>query len=296
MPASSAAPRPSRNTIVVTLLVIGLLAIAVIVRLLSNGGDLLSESATRCDATGNSYTLTPEQVSNAAAISAVALQRDLPERAVTIALATALQESKLKNLDYGDRDSVGLFQQRESQGWGAKNDLQDPEYAAGKFYDELVKVDNWQTRPLTEVAQAVQRSAYPDAYAKWETTAQSLSDALFGTTPASLTCQYDKPDPSVYDIPNESASTDLTPATATAALTKELPGRQVSTLDPTHIVVTAADAQSGWQSASWLVANSQRLGITAVSFDGKTWHKDKLEWKAESAALPTQVTATISSE
>ena len=76
-----------------------------------------------------------------------------------IALATAQQESRLRNLDYGDRDSLGLFQQRPSQGWGTEAQVQDPVYAAGKFYDGLVKVPDWETGRLTEIAQAVQRSA-----------------------------------------------------------------------------------------------------------------------------------------
>ena len=82
--------------------------------------------------------VTPEQAGNAATISAVAVSRGLSSRATTIAIATALQESKLRNLRYGDRDSVGLFQQRPSQGWGTVEQILDPVYASNAFYNKLV--------------------------------------------------------------------------------------------------------------------------------------------------------------
>jgi hypothetical protein len=122
--------------------------------------------------------LNASQMANAATIAAVGIRRDLPERAVTVALATALQESKLENLDDGDRDSVGLFQQRPSAGWGSVRDLMRPEYAARRFYRKLVKVRDWQRMELTAAAQAVQGSAFPAAYAKHEARAQRVVDAL----------------------------------------------------------------------------------------------------------------------
>ena len=108
----------------------------------------------------------------------MAHDRGLPERAVVIALATAQQESRLRNLDYGDRDSLGLFQQRPSQGWGTEGQVQDPAYAAGKFYDHLVQVPGWDTGRLTDVAQAVQRSGFPEAYQQWEPMATELAAVL----------------------------------------------------------------------------------------------------------------------
>src|SRR2546423_3068548 len=98
-------------------------------------------------------SVSTEQAGNAATIAAVAVRRGLPRRAAAIAIATAMQESKLRNLAYGDRDSVGLFQQRPSMGWGSAAQIRDPVYAAGKFYDELVHVPGWAHRPLTEAAQ-----------------------------------------------------------------------------------------------------------------------------------------------
>ncbi|PZG13458.1 peptidase M23 [Micromonospora craterilacus] len=121
---------------------------------------------------------TDEQVSNAAAIVTTGAHLAVPVRGWVIAVATAMQESSLRNLPGGDRDSVGLFQQRPSQGWGTPTQLQDPVYAAGKFYGALLTIDGWQNMPLTEAAQAVQISAYPDAYAKWEGPATALVIAV----------------------------------------------------------------------------------------------------------------------
>ena len=131
-----------------------------------------------CLVSGSSLTLTTEQVTNAVVIAGVAHDRGLPERALVIALATAQQESRLRNLDYGDRDSLGLFQQRPSQGWGTEAQVQDPGYAAGKFFDHLVQVPGWDTGRLTDVAQAVQRSGFPEAYQQWEPMATELAAVL----------------------------------------------------------------------------------------------------------------------
>jgi hypothetical protein len=135
-------------------------------------------SAQSCTVPDTSVTLTPDQLQNARTIAAVAQERGLPERAVVIALATAMQESTLRNLDHGDRDSLGLFQQRPSQGWGTPEQVQDPVYAAGKFYDGLVQIPNWESGELTRVADAVQRSAFPLAYGRWTEFAESLTKVV----------------------------------------------------------------------------------------------------------------------
>ncbi|MEU6535441.1 heavy metal transporter [Streptomyces sp. NPDC047000] len=139
--------------------------------------------------TGPVYEFSPEQAVNAATIAAVGTGRGMPQRAVTIALATALQESGLRNIESGDRDSLGLFQQRPSQGWGTEKQIMDPSYAAGIFYEHLVRVPGYTGLPLTVAAQRVQRSGYPEAYAKHETDATLLSAALTGHAAATLTCQ-----------------------------------------------------------------------------------------------------------
>jgi murein DD-endopeptidase MepM/ murein hydrolase activator NlpD len=124
----------------------------------------------------------PLQVANAATIIAVGRQLNVPSRGWIVALATAMQESSLNNLDHGDRDSLGLFQQRPSQGWGTPAQVTDPVYAATRFYRRLLTVDGWQNLPVTEAAQAVQISGLPDAYARWETDATTLVTALAGAS------------------------------------------------------------------------------------------------------------------
>ncbi|MCW8383933.1 C40 family peptidase [Streptomyces justiciae] len=116
--------------------------------------------------------LTSEQTRNAEIIISVGAK--LPVRARVVAIATAMQESGLRNLDHGDRDSVGLFQQRPSQGWGSREEIMDPYYSSRQFYDHLVKVRDWQKMPVTDAAQAVQRSGFPDAYAKHENKAVQI--------------------------------------------------------------------------------------------------------------------------
>ncbi len=140
--------------------------------------------------------ITGEQAENATLITAIGVQRGLPARAASIALATAYQESKIENIDYGDRDSVGLFQQRPSQGWGTKEQLLDPVYATNAFYDALVKIDDYESMEITEAAQAVQRSAYPDAYADHEADARALASALSGNSPAAFWCDLEGGAPS----------------------------------------------------------------------------------------------------
>ncbi|WP_232109785.1 hypothetical protein [Streptomyces buecherae] len=139
-------------------------------------------------ADGQRLELDPEQSRHAATIAAVAASRGLPDRAVTIALATAMQESGLHNIRRGDRDSLGLFQQRPSQGWGTTRQILDPVYASGKFFDDLVKVPGYSRLPLTVAAQRVQFSGFPQAYAKHEAKARLLTASLTGHLAASFRC------------------------------------------------------------------------------------------------------------
>ena len=124
----------------------------------------------------------PQQLANAAVIVQVGQEMGVPERGQRIALATAMQESALRNLDVGDRDSLGLFQQRPSQGWGTPAQVRDPRYAAGKFYAALLRVRNWVELPMWQAAQAVQRSAYPTAYDKYADAAALVLGAVRGLT------------------------------------------------------------------------------------------------------------------
>jgi hypothetical protein len=122
--------------------------------------------------------LSDEQVDNAKAIIAATKKSGMDERAAVVAIATSLQESKLENLGHlgylNDHDSLGLFQQRPSVGWGTPEQVTDPQYATTAFLTGLNNVDGWQDMPLTDAAQAVQVSAYPYAYAQWESMAAKI--------------------------------------------------------------------------------------------------------------------------
>ena len=124
------------------------------------------------------FTPDAEQLANAKAIVQAGKDMNLPPRAWTIAVATSLQESNLHNLGHlgasNDHDSLGLFQQRPSSGWGTPEQITDPEYSTLAFLKGLKQVDGWQDMPLTEAAQTVQVSAYPDAYAQWEKQAAEI--------------------------------------------------------------------------------------------------------------------------
>ncbi len=255
---------------------------------------------------GQEYEFSQEQAMNAATIAAVGTGRGMPERAVTIALATALQESQLVNIQHGDLDSLGLFQQRPSQGWGTRKQILDPTYAAGVFYEHLAKVNDYQKLPLTVAAQRVQRSGYPEAYAKHEPDAALLSAALTGQAAATLTCQG-LPDTTVTATGPDavraalvrdfgrtvlketgaevtgggSASKDKTKAKSTPAPSASATGGSSTVTLP----VRSGSTRTGWQLAHWAVANSSALHIERVSYAGR-------EWAAGSADDPWHSTGT----
>lgn len=133
--------------------------------------------------------LTPHMQANARTIVEVSRRMNLPPRAAVIALATALQESHLRNTSGGHLDSAGLFQQRPSAGWGTYGQVTNPEYSARKFYSELLKVPGWRSLPLTVAAQDVQVSAFPWAYARWEGAAASIVSRILRVPVDSLNCR-----------------------------------------------------------------------------------------------------------
>ncbi len=125
-----------------------------------------------------SFTPTRKQLANAATIVATGQKMHLPPRAYVMAVACSLQESRLSNLGNlgasNDHDSLGLFQQRPSSGWGSPSQILNPAYAAHKFYAALKQVPGFTHLPLTTAVQKVQVSAFPQAYAKWEKMAANL--------------------------------------------------------------------------------------------------------------------------
>lgn len=249
--------------------------------------------AVGCTATvgESSYWLAVDQSENAALISGLAIQRGMPARAASIALATALQESKLRNIDYGDLDSVGLFQQRPSQDWGTVAQIMDPVYSANAFYDVLAQVPNYVNLPINDAAQIVQRSGYPLAYAQHEPLSRAFASALTGQTPQGLNCTLPPAD--------AGSSPESVITTAQSAL-GSLPMRAGSTetTESTTVVITPGDSL-GWMAAHWALANAKSLGIVQVDYAGLRWDraatKDgaNLGWQPSDSAGTGNVILTL---
>ncbi|MCW2641172.1 MAG: hypothetical protein JWP76_3478 [Dactylosporangium sp.] len=220
---------------------------------------------------GGEILLDAEQMANAATISAIGLGRHIPQRAITVALATAWQESKLLNLPGGDRDSIGLFQQRPSQGWGTPAQISDPRYAARTFYGELLKVDGWESMRVTDAAQAVQRSAHPEAYEKWADKSEALAKALTGDAIGAVACtvaaEPAKRGPAAADELAAELRLDWGDRTNTVA-TGDRPG----------LALPVTDVRAGWQYAHWLVAYAKERGIKRVRFIDREWTAKGGSW------------------
>jgi hypothetical protein len=235
------------------------------------------------------YSLDPDQAAVASTmVGAVTKYRTrLPERATVLALAAALQESKLRNLapDQGDRDSVGVLQQRPSQGWGKVDGqpdsisdrarrLTDVGFATTSFLDALVRVPHWQRLPLAEAVQDVQISADGSAYAQHEPEAKALADALQGRKPAAISCSFRKP-------------TKVAPSSVVA----KQAGDQLGIDTPTAIGHTVRVPGARWQTVAWFVANADRLGIETVGYNHRRWTRSD-GW-TRSTDSEAAVTATM---
>lgn len=229
--------------------------------------------------------LGADQMANAATIAAIGVQRQMPERAVVVALATAYQESHLRNIAHGDRDSLGLFQQRPSQGWGTPEEIQDPRYAARKFYAALKKVRGWERMRVTEAAQRVQRSAYPEAYQKWADESEVLTRALLGQATGAVACTVG------------STPTLRGPAAASAVLEGltldwGLP-RLTAAATLTGLTVPAGDDRDGWRYAHWLVSHADDNGVKRVRFGSLEWTAEQGTWGRVKGDPATQVLAEV---
>jgi hypothetical protein len=258
---------------------------------LNHVGPLIEAQPCTARVGGHTVELTAEQAENAALIAGVSVRRGMPARAASIALATAYQESKLYNLEGGDRDSLGLFQQRPSQGWGTRKQILDPHFATTAFYDALHEVDGYQGMRITAAAQEVQRSGFPEAYADHEQDARVLASALTGQSFHAFSCSVDD------DV--DAASTKLTKAGLTPrasdvrreveavfgdlALGGFAPGgvRDGHMEGSAHYDGRAIDIfvrpisqpnkERGWAIAQYLVAQAERLEIETVIFDDRIW-------------------------
>jgi len=259
--------------------------------LLRHGSSVLGDP-DGCEVTVEDHTVTldHEQAQNAALVAGVGVRRGLPVRAISVALATVYQESGILNVTYGDRDSLGLFQQRPSQGWGTAEQVQDPLYASRAFYDALVQVDGYRTLTIHDAAQEVQRSADGDAYRQHETNAQALALAFTGREPATLTCRLPPPEDSGQaegaDGLTDNARrlrTDVRAAFGRLPDGGYAPGGVDSghSEGSTHYEGRAVDfffrpvggarTRDGWALAHYLVARAAALDINTVIFDERIW-------------------------
>jgi hypothetical protein len=266
---------------------VGRIVLPIIILLVAGAGffaftsfkENFGEPSCRATALGHSVTFTPEQSANAATITALALKRGLPARAATIANATAIVESKLINLKFGDLDSLGLFQQRPSQGWGTQEQILDPIHATNAFYDALTKINGYQSMAITQVAQAVQHSGFPQAYADHEQEGRLLASTLSGHSAGGIGCRLD-------------AATVSTPAATIAAqLTTEL--GVPATVAGKDVRAIGRDTQQAWAAGSWAVAHAQAYGITSVTVGDRTWIRARGEaaWSWQAATNPVAPTA-----
>lgn len=261
----------------------GVLAVVVVVALLGAGiytgvyfllrraEPLIMEEQCVVTTPQGDLTLDIEQARISAIIAAVAARRRLPERAVQIAYVTAIQESKLLNLPYGDRDSLGVFQQRPSMGWGTKKQLLDPVYATRKFFAALEKVEGYLRMPLDEAAQAVQRSADGSAYAQHRGDAEILAAAFTGRLPRAVHCVFPRPAtpaPARAEATRRLLARTLGDAAARGALTPE------RSSGGTGLRVTAPNTRRGWLVAAFAVAHAQEHGLSHVRHRGMIWRAD----------------------
>lgn len=223
------------------------------------------------------FTTTTDQAATASEMTAVVIRRKLPERAAVLVLAAGLQESKLRNISAGDgdRDSVGVLQQRPSQGWGTAARLADPGYATGRFLDRLVKNPRWKTDDLSTVIQKVQVSADGSLYGQHEEQAQAMADALTGATTRAISCSFPKPDV-------------VAAARVVAAQVHAELGIATPTVSGSDITAPGAS----WATAGWFLANADRLGIDEVRCGGARWQRGK-KWRTDAGVGKAGVVAVL---
>jgi hypothetical protein len=233
-----------------------------------------------------SIDLDLEQAAVAATIAGVAARHELPRQAVTIALAAALQESKLHNLDYGDRDSVGIFQQRPSEGWGSATQLQDPIYATTKFYAALNQVHGYTTMPVYQAAQDVQHSADGSAYQQWTAVAGQLTGYFTGMSPHGVSCWFTPAGQANLAGAERQIGQTFGPTGRKAVVVGISTDRSVqkNKKNKKSTAVLRVQRAVGWTVASWLVAHAQAYHLSEVRYAGFSWKaaNGSMGWQRES--------------
>jgi hypothetical protein len=212
-----------------------------------------------------------DQAAIAATIAGVAARHRLPRQAVVIAFAAALQESQLQNLDYGDRDSLGVFQQRPSQGWGSPAELEDPVYAATRFFGALVRVPRYTTLPIDQAAQDVQHSADGSAYEQYAEVATLLAGYFTGAPPAGVSCWFGPPGKADLAAAVGGLTGTFGPRGGRGVVTGVTIDRSGQKGRDGSVAVVRVRTDAAWTVASWLVANAQQYRIGEVRYAGYEW-------------------------
>jgi hypothetical protein len=211
-------------------------------------------------------SLDTDQAAIASVIAGVAARRHLPVQAVTIAMATAMQESNLEDLNYGDRDSLGVFQQRPSQGWGTPAEIMNPVYATTRFYEALVQVPKYAKIPLDVAAQDVQHSADGSAYETQAYVAGLLAGYFTGSPQHQVSCWY---------TPAADQRADVTAAREGLVQTFGPMGRHDVVVRDTTArsdqITVEAQPRNAWTVATWLVTHAQQYHISEVRYAGYDW-------------------------
>jgi hypothetical protein len=255
-------PRKRRRIIVLALA--AALVAAGVFAVVNNVKPLLKTSGCQAGTGQQSLALDTQQAAIASTIAGVAHQQALPLRAVTVAYAAAMQESKLHNLGYGDRDSVGVFQQRPSEGWGPASKLRNPVYATGKFFEALSQVPGYQRKPVYQAAQSVQRSADGYAYVQYQPEAAKLTTYFTGQQPHAVWCWSATPVKGNADIAGARTALQNTFGSLGA-------GRIATMSDASSMVVRTSQPELGWAVSSWLVTHAARYQLHSVRYGGFEW-------------------------
>jgi hypothetical protein len=226
--------------------------------------EILGETGCTAGTGHAAVALDSQQAQIAATIAGVAHHRGLPPRALTVAYATAMQETHLHDPDSGDRDSVGVFQQRPSEGWGPASKLIDPVYASTRFFRALAQIPGYRQMPVYKAAQAVQHSADGYAYAQYQTLAAHLTTAFTGAAPRAVWCW-----------PAEAARGKAQLIPARRAIVKAFgalsASRSATSGDAPSLLVQAPQADLGWAVAAWLVTHAGRYRLHDVRYAGFRW-------------------------
>jgi len=230
---------------------------------------------------GGPYPLDFGQAGIAATIAGVADREELPEQAVTVAYATALQESDLQNLAHGDRDSVGVFQQRPSQGWGSAAQIQNPVYATTRFFQALVQVPRYTKISVAQAAQDVQHSADGSAYGQYAFLGSQLADDFTGRLPHQVTCWY---------TPVSTATPDLT---STSQALHAAFGQRLHASASRHTLLVTPRRGDAWTVAGWLVTHAQQYRLSEVRYAGYVWKaaNGSMGWQRDANGTHSNSTA-----